>query len=300
MLGGARTVSGMKRLSLLVALAVVASACGGRTDTAPRTTVSLPDAQSVTAGKAATREDVYKALSQAPELPLRVVQVGADGVSTTSVFLSDGSFEVSYNRSKNVPGAISKSQVIDGSSVVAIVAADGGAIRWLSWDDVAATWREAVNNAVPEKYRTELTDAYSEGALENLRMTRVKSTLAAGAEPLDGDAVLECLEEVAEASQNQNGSWTLACERLATSVTVWLDATGRVSRLDYKGVGSTSSTMTWGAAVESTELTRIETLNPKASKQDIDALRRVFEQSAKATADELARIDERASEQTGG
>jgi hypothetical protein len=291
----------MKRLSLLVALTVVASACGGRTDTTPRTTVSLPDAQSVTADKAATREDVYKALSQAPELPLRVVQVGADGVvSTTSVFLADGSFEVTYNRPNTAPGAISKSQVIDGSSVVAIVAADGGAIRWISWDDVAATWREAVNNAVPEKYRTELTDAYSEGALENLRMTRVKSTLAAGAEPLKGDAVLKCLEEEAEASQNQNGSWTLACERLATSVTVWLDETGRVSRLDYKGVGSTSSTMTWGAAVESTGLTRIETLNPKASKQDIDALRRSFEQAAKATADELARIDERASEQTGG
>lgn len=285
-------------------LAVAASACGGNTATTPRTTVSLPDASSVSSDMAATREDVYVALSQAPMLPLQVVQLSADGEDTTSVFLADGSFEVRYNgaKTKTTPGAFQKLQLSDGSSSAAIVTADGdGSLSWISWSDVAKTWREAVNNAVKEKYRAELSAGWSEGALETMLKTHVQSTFAAVAPRSVGSGELACLEEEAKASQSENGSWTLKCERLAFSVTVWLDDTGSVSRLDYKNTAfSTSSTTKWGTAVASTKLERLETAYPKASKQDIDALRRVFEQTAKTAAGELERFEELASERSNG
>lgn len=294
----------MKRHALLVTLvlAVVASACGGSSDTPPRTTVSLPDASSVSSDAAATREDVYKALSEVPDLPLQVVQQSADSTDTTSVFLADGSFEVRYDRTQAVPGVIGKVQVLDGSSSAAIVTADGdGSLRWISWSDVAETWREAVSNVVMEKYRAELTDRYSEGGLKTMRTARVQSTFAAVSASLDADDELVCMEAEAKASQNGNGSWTLECERLAVSVTVWLDDTGRVSRLDYKNTAfSTSNTATWGGTPLPSRLEYISIMHPGASEQDIDALRRVFEQAAKATADELARVDKLASERSDG
>ena len=298
-----RTVRRMKQRSLLLTLvlAVAAAACGGSTDTTPRTTVSLPNASSVSSDVTANREDVYKALFQVPVLPLQVVQLSADGEDTTSVFLADGSFEVRYNGVRTTPGAFQKMQLIDGFSSAAIVTADGdGSLSWISWSDVAKTWREAVNNAVKEKYRAELYAGWSEGYLETMRATRVQSTFVAVAGmSAPGSDDLVCMESEAKASQNKNGSWTFECESPATSVTVWLDDAGRVSRLDYKDtVFSTSSTTKWGAEVASTTLEPLETAYPKASKQDIDALRRVFEQTAKTTADELARFEKLADERT--
>jgi hypothetical protein len=251
---------------------------------------------------AATREDVYMALSQAPALPLQVVQKSTDGMDTIAVFLADGSFEMRYTQAKTTPGTFRAMQLIDGSSIAAIDAADGdGSLRSISWGDVAAVWREAVKNVVAEKYQAELANAFQTGTLESMLKTRVQSTFAAVAPRSVGSGELACLEEEAKASQSENGAWTLKCERLAFSVTVWLDDTGSVSRLDYKNTAfSTSSTTKWGTAVASTKLERLETAYPKASKQDIDALRRVFEQTAKTAAGELERFEKLASERSNG
>ena len=294
----ARTVIRMPKHSftfstLITALALTISSCGSSTVTTPSTTVALPDGSTMTSDPAFTREDVYAALAQVPDLPLKVTTVSADGNDNTGTFWPDGGFESTTTRLKDAPGPwLAAVLVVDGLEEAGIVSTEvDGPVRWISWKEVAATWREAVSNVVPERYQNELKPMWYESSIKELVIVRTTNTFAALASSVPYDNQIECLADEATATQNTNGSWTLECESQAFLVTVWLDGSGRAARLDYEdAVFSTSSNAQWDGLPEDGQPTR-DDANPRASKKDTDALRKIFENQAKELADLYASLD---------
>lgn len=271
----------MKNALLVLAVAVGVAACGSSKEPV-RTTVPLASVETASP-ESMTREDAIRALEAEAQAPVFVTVESTSAEKSERNLLSDTQADVVGRTTRS--GAMVALRVSDGEALAAFADEDG-LTHWIRWDDVVTTWAKAVNESVKPELREELSAWYSsttpQGMLDDLR----SSALALLSQTLDAKLFIACAKEDAKSSQGSDGAWTFTCERLMTTVTVWLDQQGRAARVDVvDSLGTTRGIAKWG---EKRPLSPAEV----DKGYDLKNVQRVMERSAKAASDEISDFEQ--------